>query len=137
MTPQRAVPRPIRVRGALARPTGSPRGALTGLIWSGFARIFLQHHITWSFKSVCHFFGRRRFTVEDRSTDVFWLALRSLGESWHHNPRRLPAIGGTRSAPVRARTVGGADRPDARLGLAWDVVRIAPERQEQKLAASH
>src|SRR3954453_14695243 len=28
--------------------TGTPRGALTGLLWGGFARIFVQHHVTWS-----------------------------------------------------------------------------------------
>src|SRR4051794_29737989 len=36
--------------------TMSWKGALTGLIWGGFARIFLQHHVTWSVNSVCHFF---------------------------------------------------------------------------------
>ena len=40
--------------------------------------------------SVCHFFGRRRFDVEDRSTNVGWLALVSLGESWHHNHHAFP-----------------------------------------------
>jgi stearoyl-CoA desaturase (Delta-9 desaturase) len=113
---------------------GSWRGALTGLIWGGFARIFLQHHVTWSVNSVCHFFGRRRFDVEDHSTNVFWLALPSLGESWHHNHHAFPrsASHGLRwweldpSAALIALM--------RRLGLAWDVVTIAPERQEQKLA---
>jgi stearoyl-CoA desaturase (delta-9 desaturase) len=64
---------------------GGVRGALTGLLWGGFARIFVQHRVTWSVNSICHFFGRRRFSVEDESTNVFWLALPSLGESWHHH----------------------------------------------------
>jgi stearoyl-CoA desaturase (Delta-9 desaturase) len=107
-------------------------GALTGLIWGGFARIFLQHHITWSVNSVCHFFGRRRFEVEDHSTNVFWLALPSLGESWHHNHHAFP-----RSAAHGLRW--WELDPSAllillmrRLGLAWDVVLISPERQAQK-----
>jgi stearoyl-CoA desaturase (Delta-9 desaturase) len=115
--------------------TGTLHGALTGLVWGGFARIFLQHHITWSVNSVCHFFGRRRFDVDDHSTNVFWLALPSLGESWHHNHHAFPrsAAHGLRwweldpSAALIALM--------RRLGLAWDVVRIAPERQTQKLAA--
>jgi stearoyl-CoA desaturase (delta-9 desaturase) len=115
--------------------TGTLHGALTGLVWGGFARIFLQHHITWSVNSVCHFFGRRRFAVDDHSTNVFWLALPSLGESWHHNHHAFPrsAAHGLRwweldpSAALIALM--------RRLGLAWDVVRIAPERQTQKLAA--
>jgi stearoyl-CoA desaturase (delta-9 desaturase) len=115
--------------------TGTLHGAFTGLVWGGFARIFLQHHITWSVNSVCHFFGRRRFDVDDHSTNVFWLALPSLGESWHHNHHAFPrsAAHGLRwweldpSAALIALM--------RRLGLAWDVVRIAPERQTQKLAA--
>src|SRR5581483_9246228 len=65
-------------------------GALRGLVWGGFVRIFFVHHITWSVNSVCHFFGRRRFDIEDRSTNVAWLSLLSLGESWHHNHHAFP-----------------------------------------------
>ena len=115
--------------------TGTVAGALTGLLWGGLVRIFLQHHITWSINSVCHFFGRRRFDVEDESTNVFWLALPSLGEAWHHNHHAFP-----RSA------VHGLGRleldPSAwviwameKLGLIWNVVRITPERQRSKLAS--
>ena len=43
-------------------------------MWGGAVRIFLGHHVTWSINSVCHFFGTRRFAVEDHSTNVFWLA---------------------------------------------------------------
>ena len=49
-----------------------------------------MHHITWSINSVCHFFGRRRFATDDMSTNVFWLALPSLGEAWHHNHHAFP-----------------------------------------------
>jgi stearoyl-CoA desaturase (delta-9 desaturase) len=133
---------PLIVLASLALPalmglalTGTLHGAVTGLVWGGFARICLQHHITWSVNSVCHFFGRRRFDVDDHSTNVFWLALPSLGESWHHNHHAFPrsAAHGLRwweldpSAALIALM--------RRLGLAWDVVRIAPERQTQKLAA--
>ena len=82
--------------GLLSRPAlgflldGTLKGALTGLLWGGFVRIFMLHHVTWSINSVCHFFGRRRFDVEDHSTNVFWLALPSFGESWHHNHHAFP-----------------------------------------------
>jgi stearoyl-CoA desaturase (delta-9 desaturase) len=114
--------------------TMSWHGALTGLIWGGFVRIFLQHHVTWSVNSVCHFFGRRRFEVEDESTNVFWLALPSFGESWHHNHHAFPrsASHGLRwwEVDISALLIRGMRR----VGLAWDVVEIAPERQAQKLA---
>ena len=65
-------------------------GALRGLVWGGLVRIFFVHHVTWSVNSVCHFFGTRRFDVDDQSTNVAWLSLLSLGESWHHNHHAFP-----------------------------------------------
>jgi fatty-acid desaturase len=48
-------------------------------LWGGLVRVFLGHHVTWSVNSVGHFFGGRRFDTPDRSTNVFWLALPSMG----------------------------------------------------------
>jgi stearoyl-CoA desaturase (delta-9 desaturase) len=62
---------------------GGIGAALTALLWGGFVRVFLLHHVTWSINSVCHFFGRRRFDVKDESRNVFWLAPLSMGEAWH------------------------------------------------------
>jgi stearoyl-CoA desaturase (Delta-9 desaturase) len=108
------------------------QGALRGYIWGGLLRVFLVHHVTWSVNSVCHYFGSRRFDIEDKSTNVFWLALPSLGESWHHNHHAFPrsAEHGLRTweIDVSAWVIRGLER----VGLATDVVRIAPERQEQK-----
>jgi stearoyl-CoA desaturase (Delta-9 desaturase) len=114
--------------------TGSYKGALTGLLWGGLVRVFLLHHVTWSINSICHFFGRRRFETEDKSTNVWWLALPSMGEAWHHNHHAFP-----RSA---VHGLGRFELDPAswviwvleKLGLVWDVVRITPERQAQRLA---
>jgi stearoyl-CoA desaturase (Delta-9 desaturase) len=116
--------------------TGELAGALTGLLWGGLIRVFLGHHVTWSINSICHFFGRRRFETDDESTNVLWLALPSLGESWHHNHHAFPrsAVHGMRWWEVDVS--GWIIRGMRRLGLAWNVVRITPERQQQKLAAS-
>lgn len=111
-------------------------GALRGLVWGGLVRIFFLHHITWSINSVCHFFGERRFNVEDHSTNVAILALPSLGEAWHHNHHAFP-----RSASHGMKRWEAAMDPSAwliagmeKVGLVWNVVRITPERQAQKLA---
>ena len=114
---------------------GTLAGALTGALWGGLARIFLLHHVTWSINSVCHFFGSRRFAVEDHSTNVFWLAPLSFGESWHHNHHAFPrsAVHGLRWYELDV--TGSTIRLLRRLGLAWNVVEISPERQRQKLAA--
>jgi stearoyl-CoA desaturase (delta-9 desaturase) len=114
---------------------GTLAAAATGLLWGGFVRVFLVHHVTWSVNSVCHYFGSRRFDTDDRSTNVFWLALPSLGESWHHNHHAFPrsATHGLRwyELDPSALIIRGL----ARAGLAWDVVAITPERQRQRLTA--
>jgi stearoyl-CoA desaturase (Delta-9 desaturase) len=115
--------------------TGTLLGAATGLLWGGLVRIFFVHHITWSVNSVCHFLGSRRFDVEDQSTNVFWLALPSLGESWHHNHHAFPrsAVHGLRRWELdpSALLIAAMEK----VGLAWNVIRIAPERQAAKVVA--
>jgi stearoyl-CoA desaturase (delta-9 desaturase) len=110
-------------------------GALQGLVWGGLVRIFLVHHVTWSVNSVCHFFGSRRFEIEDHSTNVGWLSLLSLGESWHHNHHAFPrsAFHGLRWYELDPS--GVMILLMSRIGLAWNVVRITPDRQRQKLVA--
>src|SRR4051794_9867105 len=107
-------------------------GALRGLVWGGLVRAFLLHHVTWSINSICHYFGRRRFDVEDHSTNVAWLAVPSLGEAWHHNHHAFPrsAAHGLRwyEIDLSALLISAMEK----LGLAWGVVRIAPERQAQR-----
>ena len=108
--------------------TWSWQGALTGFVWGGLVRVFFLHHVTFSINSICHFFGSRRFDTPDQSRNVFWLALPSFGESWHHNHHAFPtsARHGLRwwEVDISALVIRGM----ARLGLAWDVVRVSPER---------
>ncbi len=110
-------------------------GAIRGLIWGGLVRIFFVHHITWSVNSICHFFGSRRFDVDDQSTNVGWLAVLSLGESWHHNHHAFPrsAYHGLRwwEIDVSGLIISAMER----VGLAWNVIRITPERQRARAVA--
>jgi stearoyl-CoA desaturase (delta-9 desaturase) len=132
---------PLLVVAGLAIPalagylvSGSLLGAATGLLWGGLVRVFFVHHVTWSINSVCHFMGSRRFAIDDQSTNVFWLALPTMGESWHHNHHAFPrsARHGLRwwELDISGLVIGALER----TGLAWNVVRIAPERQAQKAA---
>jgi stearoyl-CoA desaturase (delta-9 desaturase) len=116
--------------------TGELAGGLTALLWGGLVRIFLVHHVTWSINSICHFFGRRRFETDDQSTNVLWLALPSLGESWHHNHHAFPrsAMHGMRWWEIDVS--GWLIRALRRLGLAWNVVLIPPERQAARRATA-
>jgi stearoyl-CoA desaturase (delta-9 desaturase) len=114
---------------------GSLSTALTGLLWGGAVRMFVLHHVTYSINSLCHFFGRRRFETGDESSNVFWLALPSLGEAWHNNHHAFPtsAAHGLRwwEVDLSSLVIRGLER----VGLAWDVVRVTPERQVAKALA--
>jgi stearoyl-CoA desaturase (Delta-9 desaturase) len=65
---------------------GGARGALLALLWAGLVRVFLLQHVTWSVNSLCHLLGSRPFTTRahDRATNLWPLAVLSLGESWHN-----------------------------------------------------
>ena len=114
--------------------SGTLLGAATGLLWGGLVRIFLVHHLTWSVNSICHFLGSRRFATDDHSTNVFWLALPSLGESWHHNHHAFPrsATHGLKRWELdpSAFIIGAMER----VGLARNVIRITPQRQAERTA---
>ena len=113
--------------------TGTWAGAFTAFVWGGLVRVFLLHHVTFSINSICHFAGRRRFHTGDQSRNVFWLALPSLGESWHHNHHAFPT---SARHGLRRREVdisGMTIAVMARVGLAWNVVEITAERQRDRL----
>jgi stearoyl-CoA desaturase (delta-9 desaturase) len=116
---------------------GSLGTALTALLWGGVVRVLLLHHVTWSINSVCHFFGRRRFDVEDESRNVFWLAPLSMGEAWHHNHHAFPtsAFHGLRLWERLADPTGLLIALLEKLGIVWNVVRVSPERQLARTAA--
>jgi stearoyl-CoA desaturase (Delta-9 desaturase) len=64
--------------------TWSWQGALTAFFWGSLVRVALLHHVTWSINSICHALGEHPFASRDRSGNVWWLALLSMGESWHN-----------------------------------------------------
>ncbi len=110
---------------------GTVRAGLTGLLWGGAMRILVLHHVTYSINSICHVFGRRAFRTPDESRNVFWLSLFSFGESWHNNHHAFPTsathgLGRWQLDPAAA-VIRGLEA----CGLAWDVVRVSPERQRK------
>lgn len=115
--------------------SGTLMGGLTGLLWGGVVRIFVLHHVTFSINSLCHFFGRRDYETTDRSRNLAWLAPLSMGESWHNNHHAFPtsAAHGLRwwEFDASALIIRGLEK----TGLAWDVVRISPDRLAKKAAA--
>jgi stearoyl-CoA desaturase (delta-9 desaturase) len=115
---------------------GTVMEGLTGLLWGGAVRILVLHHVTYSINSLCHYFGRRRYETGDESRNLAWLAPLSLGEAWHNNHHAFPtaAAHGQRrwEFDPSAIVIWALEK----AGLAWDVVRVTPERQSRKLIAS-
>jgi stearoyl-CoA desaturase (Delta-9 desaturase) len=108
---------------------GTLTAALTGLLWGGLIRMLVVHHVTYSINSLCHVFGRRAFDTPDESRNLAWLAPLTFGESWHNNHHAFPTSAvhgmGRRQLDVAAGVIWLLER----AGLAWNVVRISPERQ--------
>ena len=104
----------------------------SGAAWSGSSSCTTSRSRS---TRVCHFFGRRGFATEDESRNVFWLAPLSFGEAWHHNHHAFPtsAFHGLRWWEVDPG--GWLIRGLERAGLVWNVRRISPERQAERLAA--
>jgi stearoyl-CoA desaturase (delta-9 desaturase) len=113
--------------------TWSWMGALTAFFWAGLVRVAFVHHVTWSINSICHVFGNRPFTSRDLSSNVAWLAVPSLGESWHnlHHVDPTAARHGVMKGQIdiSASLIKGMEK----TGLATDVRWPKAERLAKKL----
>ncbi|HEU4513299.1 MAG TPA: acyl-CoA desaturase [Nocardioidaceae bacterium] len=113
--------------------TMSWQGALTGFFWGSLVRVSLLHHVTWSVNSICHTIGERPFLSRDKSANVWWLAIPSMGESWHnlHHADPTAARHGVLRGQVdtSARVIWFMEK----MGWVKDVRWPAKERIESKL----
>ncbi len=110
----------------------SVEAGLTGMLWGGLMRMLLLHHVTYSINSLCHYFGRRPFETDDESRNLAWLAPFSMGEAWHNAHHAFPTsarhgVDG-RQLDISAGVIALLEK----TGLAWDVVRVDPERLDAK-----
>ena len=113
--------------------TWSWMGALTAFFWAGLIRVAFVHHVTWSINSICHVFGTRPFKSRDLSSNVWWLAIPSFGESWHnlHHVEPTSARHGVLRGQIdlSAMVISALERTN----LAYDVRWPKPERLVKKL----
>jgi len=106
--------------------------ACTGLLWGGLVRVFVLHHFTYSVNSLCHVFGRREFETSDESRNLALIAIPTLGEAYHNSHHAFPTSAAhglrRRQIDISALVIAAMER----VGLAWDVVRVSPERLASK-----
>jgi stearoyl-CoA desaturase (delta-9 desaturase) len=116
--------------------TMSWQGALTGFFWGSLVRVSLLHHVTWSINSICHTVGERPFVSRDKSANVWWLAIPSMGESWHNLHHADPTC--ARHGVLRGQVDTSARVIWAMEKLGWvdDVRWPVKERIDSKLVAN-
>src|SRR3954452_4147685 len=114
---------------------GTLTAALTGLLWGGAVRLLVLHHATYSINSLCHYFGRQRFDTGDESRNLAWLSVLTFGEACHNNPHAFPTSARHGLRWYEFDISGIVIRGMESVGLAWNVVRVDPSRQERKLLA--
>lgn len=65
-------------------------GGWSCVVWAGFLRLVWVYHITWFVNSATHTWGYQTYKTGDHSTNLWWVALLSLGEGWHNNHHAFP-----------------------------------------------
>jgi stearoyl-CoA desaturase (delta-9 desaturase) len=99
---------------------------LSWLLWGGCVRIVAVMHAEWLVNSATHRWGYQNFPTSDRSKNLWWVALLTLGEGWHNNHHAQPgsAAHGMKWWEMDPTWVFICTLE--RLGLAWDVRRPQP-----------
>jgi stearoyl-CoA desaturase (delta-9 desaturase) len=113
--------------------TMSWQGALTAFFWGSLVRVSLLHHVTWSINSICHTIGERPFLSRDKSANVWWLAIPSMGESWHNLHHADPTCARHGVLPGQVDTSARVIWAMEKLGWVKDVRWPVKERIEGKL----
>jgi stearoyl-CoA desaturase (Delta-9 desaturase) len=113
---------------------GSWHAGLGTLLWAGLVRVAVLQHVTWSVNSLCHVIGTRPFTTRrhDRATNLWPLALLSLGESWHNMHHSDPACARHGADPGQVDISAAVIRVFERLGWATAVHWPVPTRLESR-----
>ncbi|MFP5253888.1 MAG: acyl-CoA desaturase [Actinomycetes bacterium] len=114
--------------------TMSWQGALTAFFWGSLVRVSLLHHVTWSINSICHTVGERPFLSRDKSANVWWLAIPSMGESWHNLHHADPTCARHGVLPGQLDTSARIIWFMEKVGWVKDVRWPVKERIEAKLA---
>ena len=75
------------------------------------------------------------YATDDESRNLAWLAPFTLGEAWHNNHHAFPTSFRHGLGRTELDFSAVLIRAMEKVGLAWDVVRVSPERRQAKAAA--
>ena len=116
--------------------TMSWSGAVSGLLWGGFVRIFLLEHIVWAINSFLHVYGTRPYDSREQSRNGGIFALLTLGEAWHNNHHAFPESASFGLDWCRADPGFWLIRALAACGLVWDIGQPTRERRAARRATA-
>ncbi len=93
-----------------------------GLLWGLYVPLVVNMHAIYAVNSICHLprFGYRSRETRDDSRNVGWLALLTLGESYHNHHH---------ADPRRARHGLSWREPDVTAAVIWLLERLGLARQ--------
>ncbi len=103
-------------------------GGLLGVLWGGFVRVLLVHHVTWSVNSACHLWGAMPFRTHDQSRNNPVFGILAMGEGWHNTHHAFPASARHGLAWWQIDSSYLVIRTLALLGLARNIRLPSPER---------
>jgi stearoyl-CoA desaturase (delta-9 desaturase) len=69
---------------------GDVLSVVRAYVWVSGVRMVVQLHFTCALTSLAHLLGGRPFPTKDNSRNIGWLALPTLGASWHNNHHAYP-----------------------------------------------
>jgi stearoyl-CoA desaturase (delta-9 desaturase) len=72
---------------------GSWQGVFLGFLWGGFVRVFFMNHLSyWCTNTVTHSrLGHRAYQTADHSSNNLFLAIPTLGQTFHNNHHAFPS----------------------------------------------
>lgn len=63
---------------------------LGGLFFAGFARVVVNHHLTFCINSFCHMLGQKPYSATDSACDNWILSIFTYGEGYHNYHHAFP-----------------------------------------------
>jgi stearoyl-CoA desaturase (delta-9 desaturase) len=107
---------------------GGTDAAWSSLLVGGCLRTTALHNVVWAVNSIGHRYGAIGYAQKNLSRNNLPLALLTFGDGWHNNHHRFPR---SYRHGLKAREIdvnGAIIDCLERHRLAWNVIRIPPER---------